>query len=187
MLSYDNSKPLPGPSYTDEELNTWVLIIGGEVGTGAYFRGPEEKVREAARKVAWTVRNVVEQGTLCTPQQGGCYRPTRIHPYKSYADAYVLSDVYTQKLMPTQSDPIVYEEVQRVFDLPAGTPNPIQNAQYYLTLEFYESNKSQIEAMYVDVVKWVPEETKRRYPPEQWQWYGLYFFVEWPEVKPGVR
>ncbi len=165
---------MPGPAYTEQELNTAALIVAVEVGMGEFFRGTEEQVTKASTYVAWTMRNQIEIGDLCGAE--GCpYDPD--HPLRatSYGETFRDYTPYRLRLLPETIDPLVLELVRAVWDLPAGTPNPIMGADYILSKAYYELYNDSIDVEPVDHYFWTPSAEGSA---EQ----GIYFFTEWPVI-----
>jgi hypothetical protein len=118
------------------------------------------------------MRNRIEIGDPCGE---GCPNDPD-YPLKasSYTETFSAYDPYPNDMPPTP-DPIVYGAVQRVWDLPAGSPNPVHNADYILAKYYYEAYQGQISASPVLYYHWSP----RQGGDEQ----GIYFFTEWPVVQ----
>ncbi len=165
--------PLPGPAYTAQELNTAALIIAVEIGTDEFFRGTEQQVIDASTYVAWTMRNRIEIGDPCGT---GCpYNPEYALRASTYEETFQYYDPYRLELLPETIDPIVLEAVRSVWDLPAGSPNPILGADYILSKAYYELHKDQINVEPVYWFFWTPN-----YPNSAEQ--GIYFFTELPAI-----
>ncbi|MBN1875215.1 MAG: RHS repeat-associated core domain-containing protein, partial [Anaerolineae bacterium] len=166
--------PLPGPAYTAWELNTAALIIAVEVGTGEFFLRDDAQVRTASTYVAWTMRNRIEIGDPCG--EAGCpYDPDFPIRASSYGETFQYYDPYSQGLLPDTVDLSILEMVRAVWDLPAGTPNPIKGADYILSLAYYRLYKDKINVEPVFEYFWTPEGGTEQ---------GIYFFTEWPVITP---
>ncbi|MBD3252036.1 hypothetical protein GF380_06360 [Candidatus Uhrbacteria bacterium] len=149
------------------ELQTAARIVSQEVGTGEYFRGSDDQVRIASEYIAWTMRNRLEIGDPCV----GCSVEMNLTA-STYEETFPAYDPYRLQVMPDVPDPIVLQAVREVWNLPAGTPNPVNNADYILGKYYYEANQSRIAVAPVFHYFWIPLAGGNQ--------QGIYFFAEWP-------
>ena len=162
-------------SFTVEEAYTGARVVTKEVGEGEHYMESHEQFYEVSKLVAWTMRNRIEIGDPCV----GCTKEGVMLPIATtYKEAYSGYEPYYRDKMPEKPNVLAVVAVVDVWTEPAGTPNPVNDAEYILgkglceqaaCLECLEAEGLE----YVLYVDWMP-------PGEGASKQGIYFFTECP-------